>query len=75
MNVKLQGKALICDTYTRKNTGEVVNQLKVWDGRDMVRVAYVPDLYRGIAFGEDVSFDVRILQTENGMFIVYDDVK
>lgn len=75
MNVKLQGKALICDTYTRKNTGEVVNQLKVWDGRDMVRVANVPDLYRGIAFGEDVSFDVRILQTENGMFIVYDDVK
>lgn len=75
MNVKLQGKALICDTYTRKNTGEVVNQLKVWDGRDMVRVANVPDLYCGIAFGEDVSFDVRILQTENGMFIVYDDVK
>lgn len=75
MNVKLQGKALICDTYTRKNTGEVVNQLKVWDGRDMVRVANVPDIYRGISFGEDVSFDVRIIHTEKGMFIVYDDVK
>lgn len=75
MRVKIEGKALVCDTYTRKSTGEVVNQLKVFDGRDMLRIANVPDLYRGISFGENVTFDVQILQSEKGMFIVYDDVK
>lgn len=75
MKVQISGRALVCDTYTSKKTGELVRQLKLFDGRDLIRVSGVPALYEGISFGEDVSFSVRLIQTDNGMFIVYDDVK
>lgn len=75
MKVKISGKVLTCETYTSKKTGELVRQLKLFDGRDMIRVSGIPELYETAPFGEDVSFDVRLIQTDNGMFIVYDDVK
>lgn len=75
MKVQISGKVLVCDSYTSKKTGELVRQLKLFDGRDMIRISGVPGLYETAQFGEDVSFSVRIIQTEKGLFMVYDDVK
>lgn len=72
MTVQFSGRALAFESYKSKKTSEIVNQLKVFDGRDLVRISGVPDTYRTVKFGDSVSFFIRIINTENGMFSVYD---
>ena len=72
MKVMISGRALVCDHYTKKDTGEVVYQLKIFDGRDLVRISGVPPIYETVAFGDNVEMSVRIVNGSNGMFVLYD---
>ena len=73
MKVQLTGRALNCSKFYSDKRKKDVLTLDVYDGRDLVRVTDVPELYEAVPFGEEISFQVRVGSNANGMYFIYAD--
>lgn len=73
MLAMVTGRALGGNSYQRKSDKQTVLTVDLYDGRDVVRVNDVPS--NAFEFGEEVTFPVRILSTDRGLYVSYANQK
>ena len=69
MLAMVTGRVLGGNSYQRKSNKQTVLTVDLYDGRDVIRINDVPS--NAFEFGEEVTFTVRILSTERGLFVTF----
>lgn len=73
MLAMVTGRVLEGGSYQRKKDKQTVLTLDIWDGQGAIRINDVPS--NAFEFGEEITFPVRILSTERGLYVTYANKK
>lgn len=73
MLAMVTGRVLDGGSYQRKKDNKTVFTVDIWDGKGAIRINDVPS--SAFEFGEEITFPVRILSTDRGLYVTYSNHK